>query len=528
VYPGVVSDDDALLASVVDHLPLGVWIARAPTGEFVFANRVFREIMGMEARTDVAAGGYAEPYGIFTRDGAPYPETRMPFVQALEARTTISVDDIAIHRSDGRKVMIHATARPVFDAAGTTITHVVVAFEDVSARVAALKAHELIEERLRQARRLEALGTLAGGVAHDFNNLLASIRVLASLLRVSESHPARRADLVRIEEVTESAARLTSALLTFGRHSDRRISKLSLTEMARSLTELMRRTFDRRIEVSFDERAPRGLVSADPSQIEQLIMNLALNARDAMPEGGVLRIVVTDVHLESPPLPLAPGPFVRLEVSDSGPGVPPALRDRVFEPYFTTKTQREEPGAGLGLATAYGVVQAHGGSIEILDAEPHGATFRVHLPAAPVRTFTTQPPPVQGPRAAPLAGAGTVLVVEDDPLQRRAERRALETLGYDVLEAADGEEALSVFRERAAGLRAVLLDLAMPRLSGRDAWAEMRRLAPEVPVLMTTGHSGPDQLDDLRALGATFLAKPFGVNELSEAIAQLTERPREP
>jgi signal transduction histidine kinase/CheY-like chemotaxis protein len=527
VYAGVVRDDDALLASVVDHLPLGVWIARAPTGEFVFANRVFREIMGMEARPDVAAGGYAAPYGIFTRDGEPYPEARMPFVQALVARTTITVDDIAIHRTDGRKVMIHATARPVFDATGATITHVVIAFEDVSARVAAVEARERSEERLRQARRLEALGTLAGGVAHDFNNLLASIRVLASLLRVSESQPARRADLARIEEVTESAARLTSALLTFGRHGERHVSKLSLTELARSLTELIRRTFDRRIEVSFAEHAPRGLVSADPSQLEQLIMNLALNARDAMPDGGTLRVVVTDVFLEAPPPPLRPGPHVRLEIVDSGPGVPEALRDRVFEPYFTTKTEREEPGAGLGLATVYGVVQAHAGSIEILDAEPHGASFRVHLPAAPVRTFTTAPPPLVDSQVAPLTGAGTVLVVEDDPLQRRAERRALETLGYDVVEAADGEEALAVFRERFTGLRVVLLDLAMPRLSGKDAWAEMRRLAPEVPVLMTTGHSGPEQLDDLRALGATFLAKPFGVNELSEAIAQLTLRPRE-
>jgi signal transduction histidine kinase len=530
-----VHDDDALLASVVDHLPLGVWIARVPSGEFVFANRVFREIMGMEARPDVAVGGYAAPYGIFTRDGEPYPEARMPFVQAVRARQTITVDDIAIHRHDGRKVMIHATARPVFRPDGNNITHVVIAFEDVSARIAAVAAQERSEERLRQARRLEALGTLAGGVAHDFNNLLASIRVLASLLRASEAHPARRADLARIEEVTESAARLTSALLTFGRHGDRRVSKLSLTELARSLTELVRRTFDRRIEVSFEEHAPRGLVSADPSQMEQLIMNLALNARDAMPDGGQLRIAVTDVYLEAPPAPLEPGPHVRLEVIDSGPGVPPALRERIFEPYFTTKTEREEPGAGLGLATVHGVVEAHGGHIEVVDAAPHGACFRVHLPAAPVRTFTTRPPPlvaegtsdgdvVGAPAELGPTGIGTVLIVEDDPLQRRAERRALETLGYDVVEAADGVEAMELFRARAGALRAVLLDLAMPRLSGREAWAEMRRVAPDVPVLMTTGHTGPDQLDDLRALGAAFLTKPFGVNELSQAIAELIDR----
>jgi len=514
--------DDALLASVVDHLPLGVWIARAPSGEFVFANRIFREIMGMEARADVAAGAYAEPYGIFTRDGQPYPEERMPFVQALRTRTTIAVDDIAIHRHDGRKVMIHATARPVFDAAGE-LTHVVIAFEDVSAQVAAEAAQQISEERLRQARRLEALGTLAGGVAHDFNNLLASIRVLASLLRHSETHPARRADLARIEEVTESAARLTGALLTFGRHGGRQVSRLSLTELARSLTELLRRTLDRRIEVIYQASAPDALVAADPTQLEQLIMNLALNARDAMPEGGRLTISVAEVELEVPAAPLAPGRHVLLEVTDTGPGVPVEQRERVFEPYFTTKTNRHEPGAGLGLATVYGVVQAHRGAIEILDAEPHGARFRVLLPAASVASATTSLPPVEDERDL-RGGAGTVLVVEDDPLQRRAERRALETLGYDVLEAADGVEAIEVFRARSPGLRAVLLDVVMPRLSGREAWAEMRRLAPEVPVLMTTGHSGPEQIDALRALGATLLPKPFGVDELSNAIAELVGR----
>ncbi len=510
-------EDEHVLASVVDHLPVGVWIARVPSGELAFANRVFREIMGTDARDDVAAGGYAAPYGIFTRDGQPYPEAQMPFARALVARAIVSVDDIAIHRTDGRKVAIHATARPIFDEGGA-ITHIVIAFEDVSAQVEAEASRRDSEERLAQARRLEALGTLAGGIAHDFNNLLASIRMIASLLRLREPDPGRIADLVRIEDVTESAARLTGALLTFGRHGGRRVEKLSLVDLTRSLSELVGRTFDRNIEVVFENDATRGLVAADPAQLEQLLMNLALNARDAMPEGGRLRLRVADVELAAPPAPLVPGPHVLIEVADTGPGVPEGLRDRVFEPYFTTKTRRDQTGAGLGLATAYGVAQAHGGSIELSAAAPHGAVFRVYLPAAPT---TMAQAPARLPAEHLRKGDGTVLIVEDDPLQRRAERRALEALGYDVIEAADGVEALELFRSRSGGLRAVLLDVVMPRLSGREAFAEMRRLAPEVPVLMTTGHCGPDELDALRALGATLLPKPFDVSALSCALQEL-------
>ena len=514
------AEDETLLASVVDHLPLGVWIARAPTGEFVFANRVFREIMGMEARPDVAAGCYAEPYGIFTRTGEPYPETRMPFVRALTARAAVTVDDIAIHRTDGKKVMIHATARPIFDAAGQ-ITHVVIAFEDVTAQVEAEAARNASEEKLRQARRLEALGTLAAGIAHDFNNLLASIRVLASLLRMSEREPSRRADLARIEEVTAKAARLTGSLLNFGRQGGgHRVTQLSVPEVASGVVELVKRTFDRRIAVRYEAAAPRGVVSADPVQLEQLFMNLALNARDVMPDGGTLRVSVRDVDLAAPAPPLRPGPHVLVEVADTGPGVPAELRERIFEPYFTTKLHRSEPGAGLGLATAYRVVSASGGTIEIADAEPQGAIFRVYLPAATADVAQLPAPPVDEARA----GSGTVLLVEDDPTQRGTERRALEQLGYDVVEASDGVEALELFRAHAGALRAVVLDLVMPRLSGRDAWTEMHRLAPEVPVLMTSGQIGPELRAAVHALGVPLLPKPFGVHELANAMAQAIEK----
>jgi signal transduction histidine kinase len=502
-------DEQALLANVVDNLPLGVWIARAPGGDFVFANKVFREIMGMDARPDVAAGEYAAPYGICTREGTPYPEELMPFVRALRARTTITVDDIVIHRPDGGKVNIRATARPIFARpdGGGDITHVVIAFADITAELAAETAKRESEERLRASQRLESLGRLAAGVAHDFNNMLASIRLLASYVAHSDPSPVRRADLRRIEDVTESAAQLTRALLAFGRSGGADAVPVDLADLAKALVEVGRHTFDRAVELRFEASAGPAVVLGDPAQLEQVVLNLLVNARDAMlPGGGVLTVRIAVDTLTAPPAPLAPGRYVVLEVADTGPGVPAELRDRIFEPYFTTKIPatgdtapgapgETHPGAGLGLATVYGVAKTHGGAVEVRDAAPHGALFRVVLPVAdavPARRDARHETPA-------VRGHGTILVVDDEPLVRAA---------------------------ASAGLAAVLLDAVMPRLGGRETFLRIRAMAPELPVVLTTGRAGPDEMEDLVALGVDhFLPKPFDLRALSRTLADAM-RPR--
>jgi two-component system cell cycle sensor histidine kinase/response regulator CckA len=485
--PGVKTDE--LLASVVDFLPLGVWIARAPGGELVLANRVFREIMGMEARDDVTRGEYTQPYGIHTRDGTPYPEHRLPFVRAMEQRTTVVVDDIVIHRTDGGRVFIRAHARPIFD--GDEITHVVIAFADMS--------HE---ERDREAHRLEALGTLAAGVAHDFNNAMASVRVLATMLRLREKDPARVDDLRRIEDATDRAASLTRQLLDFGRHAPSRSGRLSLDQVARTVLDLVRRTFDPTIELAYKGRRDGAWVAGDPTQIEQLLMNLLVNARDAMPDGGRIRVrLAGDDHT------------VILEVTDSGPGIPPEMRARIFEPYFTTKARGETPGTGLGLSTAFGIVRAHGGEITIADAEPHGAKFVVRLPGAAAGLAEGSSPSVV------QRGHGRVLLVEDDEQVRRSTRHLLEFLGYEVVEAADGLDAVDVFRDQAATIDAIVLDIVMPRQGGRLTLPALRAIRA-VPVVVTSGIATLDELDEWRGLGATaLLSKPYDLGALSTALA---------
>ncbi|MCB9598313.1 MAG: response regulator [Sandaracinaceae bacterium] len=493
----MVPSDADIVAGIADALPFGVWVARAPGGEFVYANPRFAEIMGMSARADVAVGEYAAPYSIHDRDGNLYPEDRMPFVRALEARETVTVDDIVIHTPTGGRASIRAYARPIFD--GDTITHVVIAFLDITREVEA-------EARLRRAQRMESVGSLAGGIAHDFNNLLAVIRAISSTLLVAEQDPRRREELAAIDSATESAVQLTRSLLAFAGRETVTTEPVSVTELVERLSELLSRALDRRVVLRQDLTSRRR-VEGDASQLEQVVMNLVLNARDALAGPGVITLRTRDERGQ-----------VVLEVDDTGPGVPVAIRDRVFEPYFTTKRGDGPRGAGLGLATVYGIVEAHGGSIMVTDAPGGGARFQVRLPAL---GRGARPTPAI-PQAAIVPGQGLILVVDDEPAVRTWTRRALEELGFSVIEAADGEEALRVYAEHSGDVRAIVLDMTMPGLDGRATFLALREIDPNVRVLLTSGYALNEEARAILDLGVDgFLAKPFGVRQLSAAMAEL-------
>ncbi len=515
--------DREILSSVADELPVGVWVARVPTGELLYANRAFGEIMGMDAREDVAVGAYAEPYGIFGRDGEPYPESRMPFVRAIELRTVYVADDIVIHRPDGRHVNIRAQARPVFDGAGT-ITHVVIAFIDISGEAKSEAARVESEARLAHAQRMQSIGNLAGGVAHDFNNMLLAVKVLVSHLRTRETDPEKLAALGQIEQVTDSATQVTRALLGFAGRGKNLAQKISLNESVVSMTQLVKRMLDR-IEVVSDTRAVTGFVVGDHSQLDQVLMNLVMNARDAMPEGGRLEIATRDVALDAADArllpPLSPGRHVVLEVRDTGPGIDVAIRRRVFEPYFSTKIQGDSKGTGLGLATVYGIVESHHGVIEIADNVPHGTIMRVYFPAAPSTARAPTPQPFKVVRS----GGGKILLVEDEALVRSATEVVLRRIGYEVLSAADGEAGLAIYREHHAQLAAVVQDLVMPGIRGKELYLALRAIDPDVPVLLVTGHALNEEVQEIVDLGArAFLPKPYGVETLSSTLAAIVRR----
>ena len=371
-----------------------------------------------------------------------------------------------------------------------------------------------LEEELRQAQKMEAIGTLAGGIAHDFNNLLQGVLGYASLAmdELPADHPVS-SSLAQIQKAGERAASLTRQLLAFSRREEVKLEVLRLNdvviEMAKMLTRLIGEHIRLRIDVS------HGLppVYADRGHLEQVLLNLCVNARDAMPEGGDLRIRTQQATLaadDCAPWPgTAPGAYALLEVSDTGEGIPKDLQDRVFEPYFTTKEVGK--GTGLGLATVYGIVKKHGGLIHV-DSEPgRGATFRVYLPACqgalPDEEPAGDPPAVRG-------GSETVLLAEDDDIVRKLGAATLGRAGYRVILARDGEEALRLLRERGGEIRLAVLDLVMPGRSGADVEAAMRAEGLETPVVYCTGYSFDLLADSRRQTGSQVIRKPYQPAEL--------------
>jgi signal transduction histidine kinase/CheY-like chemotaxis protein len=507
-------DPDAIIRTLSEDLPLGIWVARAPGGEFIYANGEFNRIMKMGPVADAKVGGYSEPYGIYRTDGKLYPEDRLPFVRAMVERKVVMVDDLVIHRGDGTRVPVRAFARPMFD--GDDISHVVIAFFDITLEVEAKRQRVESEARLNRAERMEAVGKLAGGIAHDFNNLLTAIRSIASRLSEEENDPERLVDLRTIDEVAERASALTRSLTSFAGRQPSYSESVSLHEMLGSLAEVLRRALDPSIAVELSLEAAHDEVAGDLSQLEQVVMNLAINARDAMPEGGRLTLRTSDLELSGDAV-LPPGRYVTLELADTGVGIDPAVRDRMFEPYVTSKPH----GGGLGLATVYGIVQAHHGMIEALDHSPRGTLVRVTLPVAAregLRRASAQSA-VAHERIAP--GSGTVLLVEDEQLVRVATFRALRQLGYQVIACADGDEAVEIFRDRRADIHGVLLDVAMPRMSGRQTYIALRAIDPEVRVLLMAG-DGSDEVERILSLGAReFLPKPFELRTLSQALQRV-------
>jgi PAS domain S-box-containing protein len=499
----MLATDLEMIRTIADELPVGVWVARVPGGELIYSNRAFGEILGMGARDDVAAGGYSRPYGIHDPTGALYPEERLPFARAVRERTLVTVDDLVIHRHDGRKAYVRAFAKPLFDG-GSEMTSVAIAFVDITREVEA-------ERSLRQAQRMDSIGKLAGGVAHDFNNLLTPIALISAGLLGREQDPLRREQLTVIRDVAERAIALTHSLLGFAGQGKHLAQRVSIARVVGTLADLVRRTFDRRIDISAEVAADVGDVIGDQAQLEQVIMNLLINARDAMPGGGRLRI-------EARATP--DGGHVTIDVRDTGTGIDPAIRDRIFEPYFTTKTKGPVRGSGLGLAVAYGIVEAHRGTIEVADGNP-GTAMRVRLPRAPESGSAISPAPAH----TLVRGNGTVLVVDDNPHVLNAVSGTLEELGYQALRASGGAQAVEIFRGRPGAIDAVVLDMVMPHMDARATYLALRALDPRVRVLLMTGYALNEEAQSILDLGvAGFLPKPCTPERLSAALARVLGR----
>jgi PAS domain S-box-containing protein len=494
---------------------VGIWEANLPVGTVSWSET-------LEALHGLSPGTFAGTFEAFLHSVHPddRQDVREHLEQAARRRADPTVLDRIRYRTvwpDGTEHWIRIVGRRFHDESGVPVRMAGIALDVTEVR--------LVEDQLRQAQKIEAVGQLAGGVAHDFNNLLTVIRGMVDLAlkNLAEGEPLY-ADLRDVREAAEQATVLTRQLLVFSRKQVLRPTAVELNAVIERALKLIRPLIGEHIEVIFTPAFEAGCVMADPGQVEQALINLAVNARDAMPRGGTLTIDTQVVQLDEAHAaahrPAHPGPYVMLVVRDTGVGMDAATRARIFEPFFTTKGPGR--GTGLGLATVHGVVTQSQGWIEVDSAPGRGSTFRIHLPQA-VGAEPPQPVPVPtGTR-----GHETILLVEDEPGPRRLAKRFLESAGYMVIVAGDGEDALSLLAQNDGVVHLVFTDIIMPKMSGRDLAVEVRRRHPAIKILYTSGYTD-DMLADQGVFdnGINFLAKPYTVTELCEKVRNVLDQAR--
>ena len=390
------------------------------------------------------------------------------------------------------------------------------------ARAKAQEEKEALQDLLRHAEKMQAIGHLAGGIAHDFNNQLTGIVGYAELLRTGLPPGSRLAGFAdRILLATKRAADLTSQLLAFARRGKYLSVPVDIHRTVREVVSLLEHSIDKRITIKAELEASAPVINGDPSQVQSALLNLALNARDAMPEGGTLRFATRLVELdrdacERTGFDLVPGRYVQVAVTDTGVGMEGEVRARIFEPFFTTKPPGR--GTGMGLAAVYGTVESHRGAVSVESKPGKGTTFTLFLPLS-------TDDGVESEQTAEMGGSDSraaVLLVDDESMVREVTREMLSQLGYRVTVCSDGIDALRVFRERSETIDVVILDLIMPNMGGLDLFVAMREIDPDVRVILASGFSIAGDAQRILEQGAkAFLQKPYRADELAKTVAEV-------
>lgn len=423
---------------------------------------------------------------------------------------------------DGRIVHVLSHSRPVYREG--KIVGLTGLMTDITERKKGEEERAVLKDQLREAQKMEAIGTLAGGIAHDFNNLLQVTLGYAEVMLVSKpADDPDREDLGKIRQAALSGAELVKGLLTFSRRVKSAPTPMNLNLRIEKMEQLLRRTIPRMIDMRFELAPDLKKTNGDPAQIEQILVNLVINARDAMPNGGVLTVGTRNVTLEesaaSPDAGCEPGDYVLLYVSDTGHGMSEQTQARIFEPFYTTKELGR--GTGLGLAVVYGIVQQHHGCIKCSSEPGRGTTFRILLRAMDdhVRPLMPEAPSIAA------SGTETVLLVDDESAVRELGTRILRKAGYTVLAAENGRQALEIFRQERDAISLVILDLIMPQMSGVDCLREILAIDAGTRVLIASGHAADAARQECLGLGARgFVGKPFRLRRLLDHVRNALDR----
>ena len=421
------------------------------------------------------------------------------------------------YTTDGNSIPVEIHSRAITYRGNNVILNVA---RDVSERIEAEEEKKQLEAQLTHAQKMEAIGTLAGGVAHDFNNLLMGIQGYISLMRL-DTDPEDPNDkyLYGIEENVMSAANLTEQLLGFARKGKYTPRPTDLNKVVEKSARMFTRT---RKEITVHQRCDDGIwnVEVDQGQIEQVLINLYLNAWHAMPDGGDLFIQTENIVLSNEyckPYELPGGNYVKLSVTDTGIGMNQKTMNRIFEPFFTTKDVGK--GTGLGLASAYGIIKNHNGIIRVYSEEGFGATFNIYLPASEARE--TEIPEVKSDL---VKGSETILLVDDEEGPIMVEELMLKELGYRVLKARSGKEAIDLYQANRDALALVALDMIMPEMSGKETYERLKEMNPNVKVLLVSGYSLNKQIEELISMGCNgFIQKPFDILQLSQKLREVLD-----